>query len=129
MSTLTRTSWERSFSVGSKNKIRQFALAIDDRNPLHHDDEAAQKAGFRAIIAPGVMTLGMVSAAIAEEIPGVLICELKMRFRRPLYAGATPSVQCTVTMQGERYVELAIVVNNEGEPVAKGSCLLKLPRE
>lgn len=32
--------------------IRYFALALGDRNPLHHDDAAARAAGHPAAIAP-----------------------------------------------------------------------------
>lgn len=39
------------YEVG-REKIREFATAIDDENPLYHDEEAAKAAGYPDIIAP-----------------------------------------------------------------------------
>lgn len=39
------------YEVG-KEKIREYAKAIGDMNPLYHDDEAAAASKYGAIIAP-----------------------------------------------------------------------------
>jgi acyl dehydratase len=39
------------YEVG-REKIRDFAAAIDDRNPIYHDEAAAKAAGYPDIIAP-----------------------------------------------------------------------------
>lgn len=36
----------------SRASIRYFALALDDRNPLYTDPDAARAAGYRDVIAP-----------------------------------------------------------------------------
>ncbi|RJQ69430.1 MaoC family dehydratase [Pseudonocardiaceae bacterium YIM PH 21723] len=36
----------------SREKIREFAVAIGDDNPLYRDAEAARGAGYRDVIAP-----------------------------------------------------------------------------
>jgi acyl dehydratase len=40
-----------AYEVG-REKIRDFATAIGDFNPLYHDREAAKAAGYKDIIAP-----------------------------------------------------------------------------
>ncbi|MBO8163479.1 MAG: MaoC family dehydratase N-terminal domain-containing protein [Brevibacillus sp.] len=38
--------------VVERGKIREFALAIGDDNPIYHDPAAAQRAGYRDIPVP-----------------------------------------------------------------------------
>ncbi|MDE2173530.1 MAG: hypothetical protein KGJ31_03005, partial [Patescibacteria group bacterium] len=77
--------------------------------------------------APGVMTAGFISAAIAQEIPGVLVCRIEMAFKTPLYAGSRPSVLCIVSSQKGRLAKVTVSVMDGSDIVAKGSCLLLLP--
>ena len=39
------------YEVG-REKIREYANAVGEHNPVHHDREAAQAAGFRDVVAP-----------------------------------------------------------------------------
>ena len=39
------------YEVG-REKIREYANAVGETNPIHHDREAAQAAGFRDVVAP-----------------------------------------------------------------------------
>jgi len=43
---------EPSFYEIEKEPIRRWAEAIGDSNPLYHDEEYAQKKGYRSIITP-----------------------------------------------------------------------------
>src|SRR3990167_2063358 len=72
------TSWEwaKEFPPASEEAIRGFAASIGDNNPIHHDNIAAINGGLRKIVAPGLMVMGFLSAAIAEENPGVMISEI-----------------------------------------------------
>lgn len=123
-----RSAWEQDFAIDSEDAIRRFATAIGDRNPVHHNDEAAKARGLLGIVAPGVMTMGFVSATIAEEIPGVVLASLQVAFKKPLYAGSLPTVRCTVTEQRRRLVMADIEVRNGAEIVAQGNCTLILPK-
>lgn len=124
-----REWWEKEFSMVSEGNIRAFAKSIRDFNPVHHDDEAAKKAKLRGIIATGVMVSGFPSAAVAEEIPGAIIMNMKMRFVRPLYAGSVPTVFCDVERQNERRASICFQVRNGSELIADGSYLVSLPRK
>lgn len=120
--------WGQQFPALDDDGIRRFAKEIGDHNPIHHDNEAAQAAGLKGIVAPGVMILGLVSATIAGFKPGTLICSLEMKFKRPLYAGFAPSVTCKVVenLEGGK-MKVAITVSNGEKPVLIGSCVLKVP--
>ena len=40
-----------SYAVG-REKIREYASAVGETDPLHHDLEAARAAGYRDLVAP-----------------------------------------------------------------------------
>ena len=50
--------------------IEMFAQVSTDRNPVHLDDEYAQDTIFEGRIAHGMLTAGLVSAVIGEQLPG-----------------------------------------------------------
>ncbi len=120
--------WSKDFPIVDGDEIRDFARLINDPNPIHSDHDAAVKAGLLGIIAPGVMTIGYASSAIAHEVPGVKICKLEMEFKNPLYAGSSPSVSCIVLKKRNQVAKVAIMIKNGFETIAKGSCLLLLPQ-
>lgn len=41
----------KAYEIG-REKIREFATAIGDDNPLYHDEDAAKAAGYRDLVAP-----------------------------------------------------------------------------
>jgi 3-hydroxybutyryl-CoA dehydratase len=50
--------------------IRMFAEVSTDHNPVHMDDEYAQDTIFEGRIAHGMLTAGLISAVIGEQLPG-----------------------------------------------------------
>ena len=50
--------------------IELFAEVSTDRNPVHLDEEYAQDTIFGGRIAHGMLTAGLVSAVIGEQLPG-----------------------------------------------------------
>lgn len=128
MNKLAEDWWGRDFWVGDDDEIRQFAQSIKDRNPLHQDTKLAVMSGLRGIIAPGVMTVGFASSAIADSVPGAMLRRIEMEFNEPLYAGARPSVLCQVLRQRKQVADIAVTIRNEGGVAAEGQCRIVLPR-
>lgn len=120
--------WGKYFHVTSEEEIRVFASSIGDENPLHHDCGAARAAGLRSIIAPGVMVVGFVSSAIADQIPGVMVGRLEMEFLSPVYAESQLFVGCTVLNHRNRIAKVDVKVMNGSNLLARGSCMLLLPK-
>ena len=50
--------------------IELFAEVSTDRNPVHLDDDYAHDTIFGGRIAHGMLTAGLVSAVIGEQLPG-----------------------------------------------------------
>ena len=50
--------------------IELFAEVSTDRNPVHLDDAYARDTIFEGRIAHGMLTAGLISAVIGEQLPG-----------------------------------------------------------
>jgi len=62
---------ERSLSkVIGDREINMFAELSTDHNPVHLDDEYAKNTMFKGRIAHGMLTAGLISAIIGEQLPG-----------------------------------------------------------
>ncbi len=105
--------------------IAHFADATGDRNPVHLDDAYAAGTRFGGRIAHGMLTAGLVSAAIANELPGAgsVYRSQSLRFRRPVRPGDAVTVRVEVldVNAGSRRVRLATAcTNQDGEVVLDG---------
>ncbi len=56
--------------VVTDEDIEMFAQVSTDRNPVHLDDAYAQDTIFEGRIAHGMLTAGLISAVIGEQLPG-----------------------------------------------------------
>jgi len=50
--------------------IELFAEVSTDHNPVHLDDDYARDTIFEGRIAHGMLTAGLISAVIGEQLPG-----------------------------------------------------------
>ncbi|MCG3269212.1 MaoC family dehydratase [Yoonia sp. I 8.24] len=56
--------------VVTDEDIEMFATVSTDHNPVHLDDDYAQDTIFGGRIAHGMLTAGLISAVIGEQLPG-----------------------------------------------------------
>ena len=89
----------------SRVKLAEFADAIGDRNPLYRDRTAAERAGFRDVIAPPTfpVVISLAASASAVADPGlhlnyamVVHGEQRFEYSRPLVAGDVVTAQVTI---------------------------------
>ena len=90
----------------SREKLREFADAIGDTNPVYRSRAAAQEAGFPDVIAPPTfpIVISMTSSAKALTDPGlnlnyamVVHGEQRFEYSRPLVAGDVVTAQSTIS--------------------------------
>jgi len=55
------------YAVG-REKVREYALAVGERDPLHLDHEAARKAGYADIVAPPMFVVVYAAAALGTAM-------------------------------------------------------------
>ena len=65
------------YAVG-REKIREYAFAVGESNPLHLDHEAARAAGYADVVAPPMFAVVYSNAAI---LPGLFDPEVGHRLR------------------------------------------------
>jgi acyl dehydratase len=71
-----------TYAVG-REKIREYAAAVGETNPLHHDVDAARAAGYADVVAPPMFAVVYSARAIS---PGLFDPEVGIDFARMLHA-------------------------------------------
>jgi acyl dehydratase len=71
------------YAVG-REKIREYAAAVGETNPLHHDLEAARAAGYDDLVAPPMFAVVYAARAVA---PAILDPEVGINFAMMVHAG------------------------------------------
>ena len=109
--------------------IRAFADLTGDHNPVHLDDEFAKTTRFGRRIAHGMLSAGLLSAVLANKLPGVgtVYLSQSLSFVAPVYPGDTVTARVTVTKvrEDKPIVTLETVCTNQrGEPVIKGEAVV-----
>ena len=105
--------------------IQKFADASGDHNPLHLDDEFAKATRFGRRIAHGMLSASLISAVIANQLPGQgsIYLGQTLKFVAPVFPGDTITARVTViSIRDDKPVmKLETVCSNQhGEVVIKG---------
>ncbi len=62
------------YEVG-REKIREYANAVGETNPVHHDPEAAKAAGFRGVVAPPMFAVVYSAPAMGPASATTMRCD------------------------------------------------------
>lgn len=105
--------------------IQAFADVTGDHNPIHLDDEYAAKTRFGSRIAHGMLSASLISAVLANELPGAgsVYLSQTLKFVKPVFPGDTVTARVTVTgiRDDKPIITLETVcVNQHNELVLKG---------
>ncbi len=111
--------------------IALFAEVTTDRNPVHLDEAYAQDTRFGGRIAHGMLTAGLVSAVIGEQLPGhgAVYLGQSLRFLGPVRPGDTvhAEVEVTAVDYAKRRVTLDTRCMVNGAKVLAGEALVLAP--
>ncbi|MFB6184304.1 MAG: CBS domain-containing protein [Haloarculaceae archaeon] len=102
--------------------VFDFADATGDTNRLHLDDAYAEETRFQQRIVHGVLTVGVVSAALAR-LPGLVIyISQQSSFQGPVAVGDHVTAVCEVVedLDGDRYRLSTRVLDGDDDPVLHG---------
>jgi 3-hydroxybutyryl-CoA dehydratase len=85
--------------VVTDRDIEMFAEVSTDRNPVHLDDDYAQDTIFEGRIAHGMLTAGLISAVIGEQLPGhgTVYLGQSLKFLAPVRPGDMVLAEVEVT--------------------------------
>lgn len=79
-----KASIKKTFTVAD---VTMFAGISLDVNPLHVSDEYAKNSLFKQRIVHGVLVCGLISAGLANKLPGegTIYLGQEVKFERPVY--------------------------------------------
>ena len=108
-----------------QSDIDAFARVTGDHNPVHVDEEFARTTRFGRRIAHGMLTASLISAVLANKLPGEGSVYLgqTLRFVAPVFPGDEVTARVTVKeiREDKPIVKLETVcVNQRGEVVIRG---------
>ncbi len=105
-----------------------FAGVSGDNNAMHVNEEFAAATPFGGRIAHGMLTASVISAAIANKMPGpgTIYLGQNLRFRAPVRPGETVRATVTVTdiVVDRRRVTLSTVCRVGEKVVIEGDALV-----
>ncbi|MFG6516014.1 MaoC family dehydratase [Sulfitobacter sp. 1A13496] len=111
--------------------IELFAQVSTDRNPVHLDDDYARETIFEGRIAHGMLTAGLISAVIGEQLPGhgTIYLGQSLKFLGPVRPGDMVLAEVTVTDMdiAKRRVKLDCRCTVDGKPVLAGEATVLAP--
>jgi acyl dehydratase len=122
------------YAVG-REKIREFASAVGETNPLHLDVEAARAAGYADVVAPPMFAVVYASRSVA---PALFDPEVGMNFAMMVHGGqefawgpvvvagdevSTTTAVKDISPRGEMtfFIFESVSVNQRGETVCTGT--------
>ncbi len=124
-----------AYDVGVE-KIREFAQAIGDPNPVYRDADAARAAGYPAVIAPPtfaiiVINMHAIFTILADPTLGldwdkVVHGEQGFAYHRPIMAGdslvLTATIENIMSRAGNDFITVRTDLDTAGgEPVVVGT--------
>jgi acyl dehydratase len=127
MSGARRLSWDE-ISIGQEldemvtrpltiTDFVRYQGASGDMNPIHHDPDFAQKAGYPGPFAVGMRQAGVMAGYGAERFGPENVRRFKVQFRDQAWPGDIITYRGTVTDKredgGERLVELELVAERQ----------------
>lgn len=115
----------------SDRDIELFAEVSTDRNPVHLDDDYARDTIFAGRIAHGMLTAGLISAVIGEQLPGhgSVYLGQSLKFLAPVRPGdmVHAEVQVREIDHSRRRVTLDCHCSVGDTVVLKGEALVLAP--
>ena len=115
--------------IATEADIAGFVESVGDYNPVHTDRDYAAGTRFKARIAPGIWTAGLISAVIGTRLPGpgTIYLSQDLTFLRPVMLGDTVSARVEVAEVDPEKNRLRLrtsCVNQRGDTVLEGQALV-----
>jgi acyl dehydratase len=127
--------WEpQSFEV-ELERIREYADAVGEGNPVHHDPGAAKEAGFRDVVAPHMFCVvysapamgpAILDPEVGMNIPAMVHGGQEFEWGEPVCAGDQITTEVNLAQVYEKdgkgfYVFESVSTNQDGAQTVKGT--------
>ena len=112
----------------------RYQGASGDFNPIHHDEEFAQAAGYPSVFSVGMLQAGILATYATDWLGADNVRKFGLQFREQVWPGDQLTCTGTVTGRseasdgGERTVDLELIVERVGGGTAiKGWATFAVP--
>ncbi len=109
-----------------------FCGISGDSNPVHLDEQFAQKTMFKGRIAHGMLTASFISTVLGTKLPGpgCIYISQNLKFKAPVRIGDTVTARVTVTAvdQERARITVSTVCHVRETQVIDGEAMLMVPR-
>ena len=113
--------------------ILGFANSTGDKNPVHLDQEYAERTFFKNRIAHGMLIGGLISAILGNEFPGngTIYISQTLSFLAPVFINDMITVEVEVTgFTPKKWVELRTdCIKQDGTMVLRGNAVVIPPKD
>lgn len=115
----------RSFTITGE-MIRKYAILSGDFNAIHLDANEAERYGFPAPIAHGMLTMALVQNLANEWIlKGMRITDYEMKFLSPVHVNQTIHVEAETKQKDESQMNVFLIGHCENTIVIKGKMIME----
>lgn len=107
----------------SEEDVGKFVEISGDDNPIHLDEEFAKRTIYKRRIAHGLLSLGLISAALTKLFgPGNIWLSQTFNFKKPIHVGDELTAKLKILSVDKRkvYTVETLVYNQNGEIVLDG---------
>jgi len=114
----------------SKDQVRRYARTAGMYVPRFTDDEGARAEGLPGMIAPGVMSMGLLARMISDWNPAAQVKRIGTTFRSPVLPDRDVHLRGAVTQKNEtdHTAECDIwIENDDGERWVIGTATVAVP--
>ncbi len=117
----------------SETDVYLYAGVTGDLNPAHINEEYAKKTFFKTRIAHGMLSAGLISTVLGNELPGPgsVYIRQELNFLAPVHIGDTVTARAEVIeiLSEENRVKLKTsCINQNGVTVLDGEAVVSPPK-
>ncbi len=110
------TAQPREYGPLTRTDFVRYQGASGDFNPIHHDDEFAQSAGYPGAFSVGMLQAGILATYATDWLGPRNVRKFGVQFREQVWPGDQLVCSATVTGRDEaaRTVDLELLVERVG---------------
>lgn len=113
----------------SREDVDTYIKLSGDDNPVHRDDDAARREGFKGCLVHGMLVASLFSLVMGTHLPGPgsIYMQQTLKFRRPVYIGENVTATVRVTgfdaVKGNIDFETTVTDASTGAVLIDGTAL------
>lgn len=117
----------------SESDVYLYAGITGDLNPAHVNEQYAKTTVFQTRIAHGMLTAGLVSSILGNQLPGAgtIYMAQELKFLAPVHIGdtITAKVEVSELILPKRVKLRTTCINQDGVLVLDGTALVMPPKK